>query len=220
VDATTTRVGRYYKEDHDHLTGDAFSKTTTEWDVLTKLAKEEGMDLWVSGTTLHLKYPQPETTPNPFVIQYRGTDYQTNYPTANVADLQISRDLNKAKDIKVTIKCWSSKGNKAAEYHAGSSNKNAQLFSRNGGSADPVRAQNMANAWYEEIMRHERSFTVSLPNDLTITAQTIIQLVGPLGSWAQNYRVDEVTRTLSYEGGLEVHLTCKNHSTNSDANVG
>jgi hypothetical protein len=220
VDTTTTRVGVYYKQDHDHLTGDAFGKTTTEWDLLTKIAKEEGMDLWVSDTTLHLKYPQPDTTPNPFVVQYTSKSAGVAYPTANVADLQIRRDLQKARDIRVTVKCWNSKGNKATQYHAGSSSKDAEQFSRNGGALDPVRAQNTANAWYEEIMRHERKFTVSMPNDLTITAQSIVQLTGPLGSWAQNYRVDEVTRTMSFEGGLEVHLTCKNHSTNSDANVG
>ena len=133
VDETTTRVGRYYKEDHDKLTGDAFSKTTTEWDLLTKLAKEEGHDLYFTGTTLHFKKPVAEDTSNPFVIKWQGRDANHPYPVSNVADLKLERDLNKAKDIYVSVKCWSSKGNKATEYHAGTKSPHAQVFTRNGG---------------------------------------------------------------------------------------
>ena len=220
VDETTTRVGAYYKEDHDKLTGDAFNKSTTEWDLLTKLAKEEGFDLYFTGTTLHFKKPVPEDTSNPFVVKWTGRDADHPFPVSNVADLKLERDLHKAKDIYVSVKCWSSKGNKAAEYHAGTKSKNSQVYTRNGGALDPVRAQNLANAWYQEIMRHERRFTCSLPGETVLTARDIIKLEGPLGSWSQIYRVDEITRQIAFDAGFEMHLSCKNHSTNSDANVG
>ena len=52
VTSTTTPVGRYYQIEHDRITLNQFSRTTTEWDLLVYLARQEGFDVFVQGQTL------------------------------------------------------------------------------------------------------------------------------------------------------------------------
>ena len=73
VIATTTPVGRYYQSEHDRITLNQFSRTTTEWDLLVFLARQEGFDVFVQGQTL---YFQPAAQAGGFccIIAARGCD--------------------------------------------------------------------------------------------------------------------------------------------------
>ena len=53
VTATKTLAGRYYGNEHDRLTLGQFSRSTTEWDLLTFLAAREGYEVFVTGQTLN-----------------------------------------------------------------------------------------------------------------------------------------------------------------------
>ena len=55
VAPTSTPVGRYYQSEHDRITLNQFSRATTEWDLLTFLAQQEGFDVFVSGRTLFFR---------------------------------------------------------------------------------------------------------------------------------------------------------------------
>ena len=55
-------VGQFYQVEHSRQTLATGHSTTTEWDLLVRLAKQDGADLWVSGTTLNL---QPQAVPTP-----------------------------------------------------------------------------------------------------------------------------------------------------------
>ena len=62
VTATKTQVGRYYQNEHDRITLGQFSRAITEWDLLTWLARQEGFDAYVQGTTLHFGLPRQNAT--------------------------------------------------------------------------------------------------------------------------------------------------------------
>ena len=77
VSATTTPVGRYYQSEHDRITLNQFSRTTTEWDLLVFLARHEGFDVFVEGQAL---YFQPTT---------QGADLAVSLRPEDVIDLQV-----------------------------------------------------------------------------------------------------------------------------------
>ena len=68
VSKTTGTVGRYYQNEHDRLTLDQFSSSTTEWDLLVFLARQEGFDVFVEGQVL---YFQPSTSVTDIALTLR-----------------------------------------------------------------------------------------------------------------------------------------------------
>lgn len=108
VDATSTLVDRFYSQDHTKLTGAQFSRTTTEWDLLCDLARHEGYDVWVSGTTLHFKKPTLPTE-NPYTIAWTPTQVAGGFGQMQpntVIGLKLERALTLAKDIEVEVRGW------------------------------------------------------------------------------------------------------------------
>ena len=97
VTATSTPVGRYYQNEHDRITLDQFGHATTEWELLVFLARQEGYDLFVQGTSLYFQPPGGTVAPA-FVLQ----------PDALIG-LRLHRSLTLAKDIEVTVKSWNSR---------------------------------------------------------------------------------------------------------------
>ena len=94
--ATTTPVGCYWQLEHDRIVLGGFARATTEWDLLVALAQYEGFDVWVSGTTLCFRAPDPPTAP--LILQQEA-----------LISLRIERALTLACDIEVTVKSWHSR---------------------------------------------------------------------------------------------------------------
>ena len=71
----------------------------------------------------------------------------------------------------------------------------------------------------EELTRHERVIEWTdaggFPNALQLTPRDILQLQGTQSSWDQRYYIDAISRTLSVDGGLVMHVKAKNHTTES-----
>ena len=101
VSQTTAPVGRYYQNEHDQITLDQFSCSTTEWDLLAFLARQEGFDIFVEGRTL---YFQPLTNLANIALILRPSD---------VVGIRLGRALNLARSIQVVVKSWNSRQNTA-----------------------------------------------------------------------------------------------------------
>ncbi|MGI4941882.1 MAG: hypothetical protein ACRYHQ_15195, partial [Janthinobacterium lividum] len=117
IDATTTLVERYYSQDHTKLTASQFSRTTTEWDLLADLARHEGFDLWVSGTTLHFKKPAGATD-TPYTIAWTPTQVTSGFGQMQpnqVIDLRLERALTLAKDVEVEVRSWHTRERRAVK---------------------------------------------------------------------------------------------------------
>ena len=213
VEKTSTLAGTYYEIDHAIATHEQ-----TEWDLLTYLAQREDFDLWVSGTTLYFRPPPGQKTP-PFVL-LASTDDGTGF-AANVERLDLRRSQTLARDVIVKVRSWNQKHQRAFTVTA----KRSQVkkSQRVGGEAQTYsfvrpnltqdQAQQLAESYAEEITRHERVLTASLPGDNQLVTRNLVRLVGTGTDWDQIYYPDTVSRRLSMAEGYRMELKAKNHST-------
>ena len=220
VQATTAKAGTFYEIDNVVLT-----QEQTEWDLLIYLAEHEGFDVWVSGQTLYFQPPPVNTAP-PYLL--RWSDPGSVPPSSNALDIKVSRSQTLARDVIVKIQTW----NQTQQRSFVVTYKVAQAFKsqRSGGSAQTYsyvipnltrdKAFQLAKAKAEEITRHERVLTASLPGDNLLTTRAMVKLVGTNTAWDQNYYPDTVTRRISAEEGYRMELRAKNHSTQSTVVLG
>ena len=231
VDATTTTVGRYYQIDHDQVTMGQFSRTTTEWDLLSYLARQEGFDLYVTGTVLHFKKATlPSATP--WIVSWVAGDKGPSI--SNVNDLNLRRSLTLAKDIQVVVKSWHSKTGRSFQKKAravGAKSPGAQASSNQTGTSSQQyvfivpnltedEAQKLANAKLADLSKHERTISWAEPGDLTLTPRNLVRLDGTGTAFDQTYFVDEITRNISFDQGFTMHVSAKNHDSRSQVTVG
>jgi hypothetical protein len=201
VTATTTLVDRYYGADHDRMTLNQFSETTTEWDLLTYLAQCEDFDVWVTGTTLHFKpRTPPDADPYDVVID-------TTKPWSNAIDIKAERSLTLAKDIVVAVRSWNSQQRKGFTVYnpnflaSGRVAKGtAQEFSFVRPNLTGQQALDLANRIRQDLSEKERVCTVILPADLTLGPRNMLRLRGTNSSWDQTYYIDVVSRSMSMSG--------------------
>lgn len=216
VTATTTLVGTYYQQDHTRTSLNQFSNATTEWDLLTYLADQEQFDVFVQGTSL---YFQPKTLPTapPYELLYTpGT-----VATFNGKSLKLHRSMTLAKDIKVTVRSWSSKAKSSVTVTLrGSIATNAGAVVELGPPQTYVfvkpglthaQATVYAQQKLNELSKHERVVSIDMPGELTLTPRDMVSLSGTASNWDQVYYVDAISRSMSWTGFSET-LRIKNHS--------
>jgi phage protein D len=215
VQATMAKAGSYYNIDHVVLT-----QEQTEWDLLVYLAEREGFDVWVSGSKLFFQ-PSPAGTTPPYKIVY---DAQA----ASATDIKLSRSQTLARDVIVKIQSWNQKQQKSftvtykvsQAFKSQRSGGKAQTYSYTVPNLTRDQAQRLAQSKAEEITRHERVLSASLPGDNLLSTRSLVQLVGTNTAWDQNYYPDTVTRRLSFQEGYRMDFRAKNHSTQSTVVLG
>lgn len=213
VQATTTLAGTYYQIDHAVATRDE-----TEWDLLTYLAGREGFDVWVTGETLHFQ-PAPVLTAPPYVLLWSQPGDGTF--ASNATDIKLSRSQTLARDVVVEVRSWNQK--QQAAFTVTAKRSQAKKGQRRGGRSQLYsfvrpnlsrdQAQQFAESKAEEITRHERLLSASLPGDNTLTTRVPVRLAGTGTDFDQLYYPDRVTRRLSFTEGYRMDLSAKNHST-------
>lgn len=212
VKPTEVRVGGYYEYYHTRMTTDQ-----SEWDLLTFLAEQETYDLWVTKKTLNFQPPVPDNA-DPYVLLW--SDKGQGDRVANFETLKLQRSQTLAKDVKVIVKSWNQDQETVivAENHRIGAAKNQ----RAGGAAQEYtfyppnltkeQADKFANAKAEDITKHERVISGTLPGDNLLTNRSLIKLVGTGTSWDQSYNVQSVTRRISVDHGYTMEFRAKNHS--------
>ena len=222
VTQTSTLVGRYYAQDHSRVTLDQFSKTQTEWDLLTALAQFEDFDLYMTGTTLNF-VPRSDGSSEPFVVNWIPP---SPIPQLNAINMRLERSLTLAKDVQVQVRSWNSKQKKSFTKTAKAVGAKSPTASRapGGKSVDTQnyvivkanltedQAQKLANKTLAEITAHERSVSVEMPGELDLTPRDMVAVRGTSTSFDQTYYVDTIERSLSFEDGFRQSLRLKNSS--------
>ncbi|MBN9509760.1 MAG: hypothetical protein J0I21_11700 [Alphaproteobacteria bacterium] len=207
VQPTTTLAGDYYRADHVQMTD-----RITEWQLLTYLAEREGFNLWVAGRVLYFQ-PAPSPAPPPLQIaySYAGSDAPTQASTPRFTML---RNLTLARDIIVTVISWNHEQKAAIKAvahqtkirkasvntpaQAPASKLPAQSFIFRVPGLTLAQAQDYADRKYAELSQHERKVTVSnLPMVLGLTARDMVQVVGTMTDFDQQYFIEEIERSFS-----------------------
>lgn len=219
VQPTTRLVGAYYEIEHDTITLNNFSKQTTEWDLLTFLAKQEGFEVWVQGNTLYFQ-PPPATTSTPFPITFQPGQP----PVSNVITLKMERSLTLAKDIVVTVKSWKTADGKAytrksKSAGASSANGKTQNYAVTIPNLTPDEALKRAQQMASDLSKHERILSVTMPGELTLTTRTMVSLSGTGTAFDQSYFVAEIEREISFDNGFTQTLRLKNSSPRTETTV-
>jgi phage protein D len=209
---TTTPVGRYYQDEHDHITLGQFSRSTTEWDLLVFLALQENFDISVTGTTLNF-CPSNNGAETPYVIT----------PT-NCIDMKLERHLTLARDIAVTVRSWNSRQKSAfAQTVTGVSS----AISNSDGSSQPLQyvfvrpnltadqALKFAKQKLNEFIMHERVVEFVVPADLSLTPNRQLLVTGTGTEFDQTYNIDLVERRLSWNDGFTQRVRAKSSSPRS-----
>jgi phage protein D len=224
VKDTTTKVGQYYQLEHDKTTLNNFSHSTNQWDLLTYLAQQEGFDVFVQGNDLYFQ-PRTEPDSDPFVVRYLVGDNELASPTMTVSAIRPERSLTIAKDVQVEVKTWNSKKKKSFVV-----TKKAKGANTPGAQKQPVQnyvfvkpnmtpedADRFADAMIKEITRHERIVNITMPGELKLTPRTMLKLEGTGTSYDQVYFVDEISRTMSFDGGFQQRVRCRNTSPRTES---
>lgn len=214
VTPTTTPVGRYYQNEHDRVTLGLFSRTITEWDQLVFLARQEGFDLFVQGTTLFFQSAQ------------QPPDVRVLQPT-DLSDLRLQRSLTLARDIEVTVKSWNSRQKGAFSQTAmaaisgpsgatGLASQKPQKYILVRPNLTPDQALQLAQRKLTELTRHERVVEATLPGDLALTPRSKISLSGTGTDFDQLYFVDVIERSITSRGGFIQRIRAKNTSPRNE----
>lgn len=220
VQATTTPVGRYWQLEHDRITLDAFARAISEWDLLVALARIEGFDVWIDGTTLHFRPGLPQSAP---VAVLRPI--ATLSGPANVTSLHLERTLTLARDIEVTVKSWNSRQQTAFVQTARASrttpaNTQGQAAKPQSyvyvvPNLTPDRALALAQSRLAELSRHERVILAEMPGDITLTPRQQLRLEGTGTAFDQIYWIDEIDRHIHAEHGFTQRLRARNATPGS-----
>lgn len=211
VTPTTTPVGRYYQSEHDRITLDQFSHATTEWDLLVFLARQEGFDVFVEGTSLYFQPPAPATRP-PVILR----------PDILI-DLRLHRSLTLARDIEVTVKSWNSRQKSAFTQTARASGLPApggkggppsppQRYVYVRPNLTPNQALQFAQHRLAELTLHERVIDLQMPGELGLTPRSTLLLTGTGTDFDQSYAIDVIERDLRWHDGFTQRIRAKNTS--------
>lgn len=217
ITSTTQRVGEYYQIDTAHLTGEQ-----TEWDLITSLAGIENFSVYVEGDCLHFGPGRINAGNDDYIIRWQPPGEQA-YPRCNVSeDLTFSRALTISKGVTVEVLSWNAKLKNrqfTATYPApaggigpGKATPDRQVYRvvRNGLTPDAARA--LAQSLYRQIIKHEMTFSCSVPGDNLLMPETSVRIEGTQSLFDQHYYCDRVRRTLSADTGYRMMISGKNHS--------
>ena len=202
VTATTALAGRYYGNEHDRITLGQFSRSTTEWDLLTFLAAREGFEVFVNGTTLN------------FVPLGNGTTSFGLTPQ-QCTSLNLEHSLALAGSIEVTVKSWNTRQqaavmqtvNSSRSTGLGGSARQIMIVRPNLSSADALQ---LAQRILADLSAHERIVSVELPGELALSPRSNVTLSGTGTDFDQAYYVSELHRHYSLDHGFTESLRLKN----------
>ncbi|MBS0558425.1 MAG: hypothetical protein JSR21_00040 [Proteobacteria bacterium] len=209
---TSTPVGRYYQDEHDHITLNQFTRSMTEWDLITFLAAKEDYDVYVSGNSLHF---QPFSEPSVASAVLSSSDFE---------DLRLERALTLARDITVTVKSWNTRQQTAFVQTARSSPGGGSFSAGPSQNYVYVRpnltmsdALTIAQRKLAELSSHERVIEGTMPGELSLDRRSSFRLSGTGTDFDQLYFMDSIDRHLSLDHGFVQHIRAKNSSPRSQA---
>ena len=201
VPPTTTLAGRYYGNEHDRLTLGQFSRSTTEWDLLTFLAAREGFEVFVTGQTLNFTPLSNGSAPYSLTPQ-------------DCVSLTLEHVLTLAGGIQVTVKSWNTRqqsvfsqmATSASADQAGGQPRQIVVVRPN---LAPNDAQQLAQRILADLSAHERLVAAELPGECNLAPRSNVTLTGTGSDFDGNYYVADLDRHFSLERGFTESIRLK-----------
>ncbi len=219
VTPTKMPIGQLSPRDNAYA---AATVRQSEWDLLTRLARAEGYDVFVRGRSLFFQ-PPAGPTGAPFLLNWVPGPGPGGAARSNALHLRMSRQLRLARDLSVTVlshnsvsgmpvaqTVTSTLGGQAAGT-AASAGPQQYVFDVPGltQAQAAARAQKLAT----DFGQQERVIEIEMPGDPFLTIESPIVLSGTGTGWDQAYVIDRIDRALAFARGFTMHLTVKSRST-------
>lgn len=199
---TSGSVGRYYGDGYTRLSLGQFSRLRSDWDLVVQLARENGFDVFISGTTLFF---QPSTS---------SLDAPIPILTRNVQRIRVQRTLTITPDTSARVQSWNSHNmtsydsnsptaDSSATRASNIAGKQAFLFSASNFTSQQVT--DSANRYTAELGRLAKTLHLDMPWDFSLAPRSRILLCGTNTVLDTTYQIDSIER----------HYNCKSGSTQS-----
>lgn len=219
ITKTSAPVGNYFGQDSMQL-----QAGMSEWDLLSRLAREEGFVVLVNGQTLYFG-PDQTGAGNPLVLTYVPPEVLGGPPSGNFSEIEFSRSQTVAKGITVTVlSAGRYNATVKASYPttprgiaAGKSSPygaaTVYTFNRPAGWT-AIQVQQEAQKIYHQIISHAMKMRVRMPADVITSPQSSIQVKGTGTAFDQTYFPKLVTRSMDPEDGFVMDIDAQNTSPN------
>ena len=184
VTSTSTTVGQYYELDHARTSLGLNSRSATEWNLLSSLAKDENFVLSVFGLTLNFG---PQNSNSPVLLSPK------NFVSL---DFDVAATLPK----NVTVKSWNSRNKISAVQSSGEFNGNATTIIRPNLSSQ--KCLRLASNHLSILNQHYTILMGTLPGELSLMPGMQIILSGTDSSLDRTYYVSIVRRMLDDKAGF------------------
>lgn len=191
VTPTTNLVGRNFQNDHVRTTLDQHARSTTEWDLLVRLAELENFDVWVDGSTLNFAPPALQSNPLFLVPQ-------------DCISMRLERSLALTAGLSVSVKSWDCRGNQTIAQTASTSGYTASSASyvvvRPNLTADA--AQSLAGRVVALMAQQGRVVSVDMPGDLITQPRGTLNISQTGTDFDGLYMITSVERWMSFQHGF------------------
>ena len=195
---TTNLVGRDFQNDHARTTLDQHAKSTTEWDLLVRLAEQEGFDVWVGGTTLYFAPVSLDSLP--LVLTPR-----------DCISMRLQRSLTLSAGLSIAVKSWDCRGTQAIVQSAASSdylgNTPNYIVVRPNMTAESAQA--LAQRILSQMSQQERCISIEMPGDLTTQPRDSLSVVETRTDFDGIYVITAVERRMSFHEGFTQTLEAR-----------
>lgn len=198
VTPTSSNVGRYYGDGYTRLSLGQFSRLRSDWDLVVQLARENGFDVYVQGSTLFF---QPSTPVDDIPVQIALRDVKT---------MRLERTLTLHSAAAARVQSWNSlnmasyasnsTGNTAAAT-ATSTAANDQPFLFSASNFTSQQVASSADRYAAELNHLGTALHIEMPWDLALSPRTIILIDETNSLFDTTYRIDHVERHYSTTSG-------------------
>lgn len=214
VTATKTLTGKYYEIDTLRV-----NQQRSEWDILTALAGEEQMIVYVRGHELHFE-PAPAVDSTAYLLLWEPPSEDSGAFNFNGKRISFTRALNLARGVVVTVISRNQRGqkisatypNKQSTIKPGQSKPQAQQYTFTYAHLTQQQALNIAQQKHSEISKHEVKLSACLPADNILLTTNLIKVEGTATAFDQTYYPESITRRMDISTGYEMEIRAKNHS--------
>jgi hypothetical protein len=197
VTATSVPVGRNFQSQHARTTLDQHGRFTTEWDLLTRLADQEGFDVWVDQQVLNFMPPAAGAT--------------VSLTPADCVSLRLERTLSLQGSLSVAVRSWDCRGqtsiSQTATLGGGSGGTPDYVIVRPNVTADV--AQSIAQRVLGEMAQHALCVDLEVPGELTMQPRMGLALSDTGTDFDGLYVISDVERRMSFAQGFTQHVRAR-----------
>lgn len=199
------KAGLQFKEEYNRI-----SEYDNFWNVITRMAKHIGCVAFVKGDVLHVQ-PYDESTGGTFMVYYIPPT-PGNAARGNSISLSGRRSLHLAKNVKVNHKSWRHKQGEAieSEFKSSGSGEGDLDYTFKGANLTKAQQDQLAETKLNEILSHERTPSVSMPGDVTISPFMKLQIVGTGTGFDQSYIISSIEHRWEEEDGYSMDIEVRN----------